>query len=220
MTKCCLLLHGFTGSPFELEPLTEHLQRLGYSCRVPLLPGHDPQLNDLGRISWKDWLHAASEEAGQLAARYGAIDVVGFSMGGLLSAYVANRYPVRRLVMLSAAAIYVSPLRFLADLAERYRARDLDHLRRAKEVPLRAALQFINLAKYAKRQELNRVTQPTLIIQGARDPIVHPRSARYIYSKLRGEKELVYLPQSKHMICHDQEKADVCQKVGSYLLRA
>ena len=35
--------------------------------------------------------------------------VVGFSMGGLIAMYLALRYPIDKLVLLSAAAKYISP---------------------------------------------------------------------------------------------------------------
>ena len=39
--------------------------------------------------------------------------VVGFSMGGLIAMYLSLRYPVDKLVLLSAAAKYISPRFFL-----------------------------------------------------------------------------------------------------------
>ncbi|MEK8127049.1 alpha/beta fold hydrolase [Paenibacillus filicis] len=212
-----LLLHGFTGGPFEVEPLAEYLRSQGYECRVPLLPGHDPELLGLGRVSWREWLDAAAGEAYEMSRLFDTIDVIGFSMGGLLSAYVANRLPVRRLVMLNAAAIYFSPMRLIRDLAERVRVKDWEHWGRIKRVPLPAALQFMKLAQYARKQELGRVDVPTLIAQGQRDQIVHPRSARYIYNRLQGDKELVYFPRSRHMLCFEPDAPELFQTVGRFL---
>ncbi len=213
----CLLLHGFTGGPFEVEPLAEYLRSLGYECRVPTLPGHDQELHELGRVSWRDWLDAAAGEAYEMSRRYTTMDVIGFSMGGLLSAYVANRFPVRRLVMLNAAAIYVSPMMLIRDLAERIKEHDWEHWGRVKKVPLPATFQFMKLARYAKQCELGRVAVPTLIAQGQKDQIVHPRSARYIYNRLQGDKELVYFAQSRHMLCFEPDAPEVFRSVGRFL---
>jgi carboxylesterase len=213
----CLLLHGFTGGPFEVEPLADYLRDQGYACRVPSLPGHDPELLELGHVSWRDWLDAAAAEAYEMSRMYETLDVVGFSMGGLLSAYVANRLPIRRLVMLNAAAIYFSPLRLIRDLSDRVRAHDWEHWGRIKRVPLPATLQFMKLAQYARKQELGRVVVPTLIAQGQRDQIVHPRSARYIYDRLQGDKELVYFPQSRHMLCFEPDAPELFRTVGRFL---
>ena len=40
--------------------------------------------------------------------------VVGFSMGGLIAMYLAKRYKIEKLVLLSAAAKYIYPTQILA----------------------------------------------------------------------------------------------------------
>lgn len=44
--------------------------------------------------------------------------VIGFSMGGLIAAYLAVNYPVKKLVLLSAAAYYVNPKQLAADIGK------------------------------------------------------------------------------------------------------
>jgi esterase/lipase len=213
----CLFIHGFTGGPYEVEPLARYLSRAGRECRVFTLPGHDqPDLKGLDSVHWLDWIKASAEEAIEMESRYESFDVVGFSMGGLLAAYLANRYKVRRLVLLNAAVIYVSPRRFIREMAVRIRSKDWNGLEKAKKTPLRATLQFIKLAQ-TLRPEFRRVTVPTYVAQGENDPIVHPRSAYYIYDRLSGEKELHLYPQSKHMICLDVEADKLFRSVESFL---
>ncbi|WP_284639995.1 alpha/beta hydrolase [Paenibacillus silviterrae] len=216
----CLLLHGFTGGPYEVLPLAEHLEGLGYVCHVPTLPGHGEEFSVIGKIPFHHWLDSAAELTERLTREYGEIDLVGFSMGGLLSMYLANRYPVRRLVLLSAAAIYVSPVRLARDMAYRIRIKDWEQLGRVKRTPFKAAVQFMKLVRLVKQQELRRVTVPTLIVQGKQDHIVHPRSAHYIYRRIRGERELYLLEQSKHMICTDPEAQQLFHKVEQFLVHA
>lgn len=213
----CLLLHGFTGGPYEVMPLAEHLRRIGYECFVPELPGHDKELLGLGQVTWHDWLDAAAGEAHRLTRAGGSFDLVGFSMGGLISAYLANRFPVRRLVLLNAAAIYVSPRLFVKDALQRMRSGDRRQWNKMTRTPLPAAVQFLKLARHVRREELPRVTVPTLVVQSQRDHIIHPRSAYYIYERLRGDKRLVWFPQSGHMICHESEAREVFNAVEQFL---
>ncbi|CAG7648388.1 alpha/beta hydrolase [Paenibacillus allorhizosphaerae] len=214
----CLLLHGFTGGPYELMPLAEHLeQTLGMQCRTPVLPGHDQDLAVLGGVTFHDWLDSASWEAHQLTKDCASVDVIGFSMGGLIAACLANRFPIRRLVLLNAAAIYISPVRLLAYMASLLLIRDWANLGRAKNVPPQATVEFLKLARHTKKRELPRIQVPTLIVQGAQDPIVHPRSGRYIYKRLKGERELRMFPQSRHMICLDREAPELFAEVERFL---
>ncbi|HZG85292.1 alpha/beta hydrolase [Paenibacillus sp.] len=198
--RACLLLHGFTGGPYEVEPLARHLRACGWHCVAPTLPGHGESLRALKNVRYADWLAAASAAAESLIARTGPIDVVGFSMGGLLAAHIANRYPVRRVALLNAAVYYISPMRFLRNAARQVRSDGWKGLRIKRETPPSAILEFAKLVR-AVRPELYRVAQPTFIAQSEQDEIVHPRSAQYIYRAVRGEKEAVLYPNSLHMIC-------------------
>lgn len=94
-----LLVHGFSGSPFELHLAAEALVAAGYHCEVPLLPGHNQSLAALRASRWPDWLAAADEALWALWRRVRAqgvteprLAVVGLSMGGLLTIELARRY--------------------------------------------------------------------------------------------------------------------------------
>lgn len=198
--RACLLLHGFTGGPYEVLPLAERLASRGWSCEAPTLPGHDGPLKELHNVRYKDWIEAAEARAKALAEAYGSFDLVGFSMGGLIAAYLANRYPVRRLALLSAAVYYVSPSRLLRNVIRQYRANNLQALRVKQGTPIGAVLEFMKLVRELK-PELSKITTPVFVAQGELDEIVHPLSAYYIIKRVKGPKELGIYPNSRHMIC-------------------
>ncbi|MFC0214721.1 alpha/beta hydrolase [Paenibacillus chartarius] len=212
----CLLLHGFTGGTDELEPLARELERCGRSCVLPLLPWNGRKLGEGGRVHWKDWVEAAEEEARNLERQQTSFDVVGFSMGGLLAAYMATKYRVRRLVLLNAAVIYISPARFARELTMRLRQGDRGHLEKMGGTPLQATWQFTRLVKHM-RPELRKVKVPTLIAQSELDQVVHPFSARYVHSKLQGPKELHTFPRSNHLICQGPDAPELFRVVERFL---
>lgn len=217
MGKTALLLHGFTGGPFELEPLAAELEKAGTRCVLPLLPWNGAELLKAGRVHWTDWVQAAEEEARRLASRPEPFDVIGFSMGGLLAAYIATRYPVRRLVLLNAAVIYVSP-HFPRGLAARIRAGDRSQLLKMRGTPIRATWQFTRLVKHLK-PELPKVQVPTFIAQSELDQVIHPLSARYLYGKLSGPREMHFFPKSDHMICQGPEASELFRAVLRFLAK-
>lgn len=205
MPRVCLLLHGFSGGPYELMPLARHLERRGFLCEVPTLPGHGGKLRDLHRFRYTEWVRAAEKEAETLAAAHGSINVVGFSMGGLLAAHVANRFPVRRMALLNAAVYYVSPGRFLRNAVRLLRSglrREM--LREKRDMPLGAVVEFMKLVR-ALKPEFGRVAVPTFIAQGEQDEVVHPLSAQYIAQRVQGRKTVAKYPFSRHMICFEPD---------------
>ncbi|MCI3920337.1 alpha/beta fold hydrolase [Paenibacillus sp. TRM 82003] len=199
-TRACLLLHGFTGGPYEVKPLAEHLAACGYACAMPTLPGHDGPLRSLHTVRRDAWLREAEAAAAAMTERFGSFDLVGFSMGGLIAGYLANRYPVRRLALLNTAVYYVSPGRFVRNAMKQLKEGNWRRLSAKHGTPLGAVVEFTRLVRELK-PELARIKAPTLIAQGELDEVVHPRSASYIASKLKGKKEVVVLPNSQHMIC-------------------
>ncbi|HON42127.1 MAG TPA: carboxylesterase, partial [Bacillota bacterium] len=55
----CLVVHGFTGSPYEMRPFAERLAARGVYADVPLLPGHGTSVEDMSRTSFPDWVAGA-----------------------------------------------------------------------------------------------------------------------------------------------------------------
>ncbi|MBP1995197.1 alpha/beta hydrolase [Paenibacillus eucommiae] len=212
----CLLLHGFTGGPFELQPLADYLRSSGRSCEVPRLPWHGEDLAQLKTGHWTKWIQSAEWYAERMSAAYGSFDIIGFSMGGLLAAYIAARYPVRKLILLNASVVYISPSRLLKVIHERWKHRDVQDLDKVKSTPIRATWQFTRIVRHL-RPELTKVRVPTFIAQSEQDHVIHPLSARYIYNKLGGYRELSWFPKSRHLICLSDESVRLFHEVDVFL---
>src|SRR5690625_5881355 len=101
--KGCLIIHGYTGGPYEVKPLIEYLQtNTDWKLSVPILPGHGEELS-LEGISYDKWLEAAEKEMIKLMEECEILYVIGFSMGGMIAAYLAAKYDVEKLVLLAPA---------------------------------------------------------------------------------------------------------------------
>lgn len=223
----CLCLHGFTGSPYEVEPLADYLKnKTEWKVSVPTLPGHGEQLNLQG-IQYEAWLEHAEAELMKLLQTCDQVYVIGFSMGGLIASYLAAKYKVERLVLLSAAALYVNPPQLLADIREilsdavqgRLKQNTLycHYSRKLRMTPFTAARQFKKVVTLV-RPMLKKVQVPTLIAQGECDGIVPPKSAKYLYEHISStEKRLLYIHHSKHLICHCKESERLFAEVLDFL---
>jgi carboxylesterase len=97
----CLLLHGLTGSPFEMRWLGQHLNALGYTVYGPRLPGHGTDPHDLQRVSWREWYFCALDGYHLLRERCDRVFVMGLSMGGALTLLLASNEAVDGLIAFS-----------------------------------------------------------------------------------------------------------------------
>ncbi|MGK7911324.1 MAG: alpha/beta hydrolase [Synechococcus sp.] len=76
----------------------------------------------------------------------------------------------------------------------------------------------IELIETHTKPAIPNITIPTLIMQAERDRVVDPSGARYLYDTLASaEKELVWLPESDHIIPLDVEREIVFETVASFL---
>src|SRR5438067_7923472 len=51
----CLLVHGYTSSPFEMRALARYLADRGITAGASLLAGHGTAPEDLATRTWQDW---------------------------------------------------------------------------------------------------------------------------------------------------------------------
>ena len=224
----CLLIHGFTGAPYEVEPLAEYLkERTDWKFCVPTLPGHGTP-GSLKGVLYQEWIDYAEAELTQLIDTCDEVYVVGFSMGGMIASYLAAKYPVDKLILLSAAAFYLNPKQLAVDTKEMVKDSlrgnlqenelFLRYKRKIKETPFAATLQFRRLVSFIKPL-LHQVNVPTFIAQGECDGIVPPKSAEYLFHTISAKhKKLTLFKHSKHLICHCEERDTLFSQVLEFLL--
>ena len=98
-----LMLHGYSGTPAELQPMAQVLAAAGYTVHGPLLAGHGGAPADLFGVRWEDWQRSAAEGLRRLRATCGQVFVCGFSAGGLLALRLAAREPLAGIIAMAPA---------------------------------------------------------------------------------------------------------------------
>ena len=222
-----LMIHGFTGGPFEVAPFRQYLRsRTDWKIVVPVLAGHelDPEIRE---ASAKSWIMSAEIELRKLLKEMDEVIVVGFSMGGLIAMYLSLRYPIKKLVLLSAAAKYISPRILVEDARimmkfsklRNYPPDSFYHLYNYKltHTPIRAALEFLRVVRLIRPYHSD-VKTPVCIVQGKRDGIFPAVTADLLYEQLGSqEKHLIYSERGKHHICYSDDRDIWFAKVFKFL---
>lgn len=102
--RALLLLHGFSSSPAVFRAMIPELK--GYDAVVcPVLPGHSESIAAFAKAGAQDWLSAAETACSELLREYQTVDVLGFSLGGLLACHLSQRFPLNRLFLLAPALL-------------------------------------------------------------------------------------------------------------------
>jgi len=223
----CLMIHGFTGGPYEISPLAKYLDdRTNWEIEVPTLPGHGINL-DLRDISHENWIDAAEKSLQNLIQKCDEIYLIGFSMGGMIASYLAAKYEVEKLVLLATAGKYLSFKQIGLDMGEILAdgiKGELDsnklylhYKNKTGHVPFKANIEFMKLVKFTRRY-LKKVKTPVLIAQGQQDGMVPYKTAYYLDKEITSEqKEVVFFERSKHLICLGDDKDTLNTMVLEFL---
>ena len=188
---------------------------------MPLLPGHGTQIEDMLSTTWADWSEAAETAYTELATRSDGVVVVGLSMGGMLSVWLAERHPE------IAAIAVVNPLLAppdtdtLAFLQAMIDGGDEVAPGIGSDIamegaveaaypglPLRATLSLFAAAAEVER-ELESVTCPTLVFTSVNDHVVDPVSSEKLVARAKGPVEQVMLERSFHVATLDWDKDEI-----------
>lgn len=229
-----VLVHGFTGTPYEVRYLGEQLARAGLTVRAPRLPGHGTHVDELDRTTWQDWAAAVEHAAVELGRRCRQVAVVGQSLGGLLALYTASRRPEIACVGSLAAPLWLEGLsghvaRWTREGGPLARVRRLPKLggsdvrdRRAKAenpcydaIPTRALGELLAFMQVVDA-ELPAVTQPVLVLHATHDHTAPVSCARRIAEGTRAVRTRI-LPRSYHLIAIDVERDIVAAEVIRFL---
>ena len=212
-----LVLHGFTGNPQSMRPLAEAIANAGYTVELPRLPGHGTTVEDMMTTSWADWSGAADAAYRELATRCDRVAVVGLSMGGGLTAFVAEEHPdVTALVFINAL---VKPpvqemregLKGLLDAGmETMESIGSDIKKEGSQeasynaTPLAcAASLFDGIEKVWER--LDTISAPTLILSSREDHVVSSDNSEDLARIVTGSIEHIWLEDSYHVATLDND---------------
>ncbi|HZS36224.1 MAG TPA: alpha/beta fold hydrolase [Polyangia bacterium] len=239
-----LLVHGFTGSPFEMRLLGEHLAARGLAVEGPLLPGHRSTTAALAATGWRDWLAGVERAFEKLQSRAPRVAVCGLSLGGLLTLELARRRAstgeIRAIAVLSTAlrlprAAYVAEsvlvrLPFLmraalpklagSDIADPEMKRRNTRAQGRAGMPLSSLHSLMDFGRELAPR-LGEIRAPALVAHARRDHTIPFACMQPLVDGLgtpRAELRTLVLERSFHVITLDVEREMVFNAVADHLL--
>jgi carboxylesterase len=225
-----LVLHGFTGNPQSMRGLALALADAGLTVELPLLPGHGTEVADMVPTRWEDWAAAAEAAYVDLASRCESVVLVGLSMGGSLSVWLAERHP--EIAALALVNPLIAPpdadtLAFIDAMVE-----GGDELAPGvgsdiaqegivesayAELPLRA-VQSLFAATAEVEAGLGSVTCPVLLFSSTNDHVVSPISGDRLVERVSGPVERIVLDRSFHVATLDYDKDEIEARTVEFVI--
>jgi len=236
-----LLIHGLTGTPYEMRYLGERLAERSVRVRGVRLAGHAGMPEELGPVSYDNWYESVVNGLEELRQYGEPVVVVGLSMGAVLSARLAadQGESVAGLAML-APAFFLTTSASLAlrglrgvlgsitesiyllnpGLSDIHDAAARSIHPSCRLMPLSAPMKLLDLSAMV-RPMLPRVMQPTLVIHARRDHTCPMRkNVGYVMKHLgSAEKRAVELEDSYHVITVDSDKERIVDEVTAFVER-
>ncbi|ACN98727.1 alpha/beta hydrolase [Sulfurihydrogenibium azorense] len=240
--KALILLHGLTGSPFELRWIGGKFNQEGYDVYCPILPGHCTTVKDLEKTKWKDWLEAPRTLLKTIEKDYDEIYLAGLCVGGMLALLLSRESDKVKAVASWSPLVYLdgwtipkavvflplvlsTPLKHIFYFKEKYPYGIKNDKVRKKVLSLAEKTSFVydrftgivlkellDLSKYFVKQ-LPYIKKPTIIIHSKYDDVSSVKSAYTIYEKISSQKKkLIIVEDSYHMITIDNDKETVFEQ--------
>lgn len=240
--RAVLLLHGLTGSPFEMISLAKSLFKAGFDVYCPLLPGHCSGTENVKRIVWKDLYDFGINKYDELRGLYEEVYVSGLCLGALLAFAIAEeRQDIAAISALSTTLFldgwcmpwfkflfplglytilkffYVFPEKEPYGIKNEATRKKIEAMMRDNNsilncIPMILVVELLKLSKLA-RNNASKINAPFILFHSTEDDLTSIKSAEFIYNKASSEKkEFVVLHNSYHLLTLDNDKDIVAKK--------
>lgn len=225
-----LVLHGFTGNPQSVRPLSEGLAAAGFSIEMPLLSGHGTTVEDMLDTTWSDWSADAERALERLASRTETQLVAGLSMGGSLTVWLASQHAELAGIICVNPATRAAPevqdyiRALIADGDETFESigsdvADPDCPESAYDAtPLRPLLSLFEASdEIAPR--LGDITTPLLLFTSPQDHVVPPGDSDFLAENVGGPVERVSCERSFHVATLDFDSQMIVDRSVEFINR-
>jgi carboxylesterase len=230
-----LLIHGFGGSPIDLQPLEERLKKENIAFYSLLLKGHGTSVLDLSKTQALDWILQVHGAFDRLISEYGTVSVVGFSMGGALALELASQYSVEKVVLINPFFratrkwfYFGSPdswARLLAPFVPFIRKPKIGQINSQKGLKQYFAYRYFSIRAVRQLQEIAQrgaisainVKAPVLFLISPKDNVADSTVTKEIFDSISAPKRIVFYPNSNHILLYEEDDKRAIQEILLFL---
>ena len=220
----CILIHGFTATPWELKKLGEYLYQQNINAYGVLIEGHGTTPEELDKTKWQDWYESAEEGLQLISYLTENPYVCGQSAGASLAIMLAGENDVAGIVSI-ASPVYLKDKRakfafLLAPFNYYHKNKNVGEEDMGYYYETRSARSIAELIKLIGEHKkiLNKITAPILIIQSVKDTRIETKSVEYIYDNIGSEKkDILMVDEPEHVLTTADHNGRVFERISDFI---
>ena len=194
-----LLIHGLGGNNQIMSSLEDFLKEKNAMVVNENLPGHNTNPDDLRVKRWEEWVDFSQAKLDALKKECKRVFIIGASLGGVISLFITSQNPeINGLILCSTAikpfnlkswVVYNVPflhhiIRWvpMKNIMLRYMGVPKDW-RIYEKIPVKSLREGVKMLK-ALRPNMNKISQPILILHSTKDKLVPFRATKQLTSTI------------------------------------
>ncbi|MBS3115586.1 alpha/beta fold hydrolase [Candidatus Woesearchaeota archaeon] len=218
-----VLTHGLGATPCEVKDLANYLAGKNITVYVVRLPGHGTSIEELDSKKWEDWYQNYKEAYMTLKPIKSKIFAAGMSVGGVIALKLAEDEDIDGVVALAPALIFDdsrSNYAWFFKYFSKYSSRTLRPECKDNtydKFSIKSVAESVEFAKLI-RKDLDKVTEPTFLMQYKDDDRVKPESSQIVYDSISSEKkELNWIDGKGHVFLLDEDKEKYFEQIYQFI---
>ncbi len=225
--NCWLLVHGYGSTPTEFSYIAPALHNAtGATISVPLLKGHGTKASELQKTEWKDWYEDVAREYAKLEEECTTINAAGSSLGATILVQLSREKKISTLVLL---APFTEAKRKIDQWLVNNAAGILHYVKKKRIGSIndpsgqkmhKTYWNFPIMPLQKSRKEIEKAGEITpqaaklIVIISNNDTVTDNAQARKYYERFKGEKKIIELNTSDHVMSLDFEKEKVAEEMA------
>lgn len=238
MRKVCILLHGYLGDEADFGLLPKSLKPHYDDVIICQMPGHTT-INRIYSFTFKETVEMLYEVI-ESYVKDAVVDIIGYSLGGVMASYLAKQYNFNKVVLISPSIKFLN-FGFPRTIREYMRSIEKEYedaqAKMAKEdtkdllkadwgyiwyrfttrftfSTLKTFLQFVD----ANNRLVDKIKAPLLVVRGELDELVPRDTIEMILNSCANPiKEYIGVPNASHLFLRFCEQDETIDRIINFL---
>ncbi len=197
--KALIVFHGLCENKKQMFNILSKISRYYDTIICSDMPGHGNNTLEFNKDNTLKYVINQYDRV----KNYEEIDVLGYSIGGVLAVFLQHLRKIDNLYLLAPALYYIFPgnFKFL-----KYKSKSKNKTNLTKSNKFIYFIEFVKITNYVKR-EVNIVVPNTYLFIGEDDYLVSYKSVKVLFDNCISEnKSIMIIPNTTHTSILNSEK--------------